>query len=126
MSLFSELKKYWGSNAKPPRIVEPNYVDSDRLRKSTKEYRSRADWYDYCEDHYFDIINECWVKEYPSGDCVKSVSFEDLKAGRPDDQGPIEVGYMIPAEEYDPDPEWLEEKKEHWYQWTSMMRDDAP
>lgn len=125
MSLFGELKKYLG-NSRPPRIVEPDWVDPDKLRKSSRDYKARAEFYDYCNNHYFDILNECWVKEYPSGDCVKSVSFDDFMAGRPDDQGPIEPGYLIPAEEYDPDPEWLEEKKEHWSQWTSMMRDDAP
>lgn len=83
-------------------------------------------WEDYCENHYFDIFNECWVKQYPSGDYVKSCSFEDLQAGRADDQGPISVTYCIPADEYSDDPDWLDNKREHWRQWTNLWRDDPP
>lgn len=122
------FKRDYIDNSPPGPAVarDPYWTPKPRDEKPEWVIERENDWDDYCEDHYFDILNECWVKEYPSGDCVKSCSFEDLQEGRSDDQGPIDIGYLVPANEYEDDPEWLERKKRHWSQWAGLFRDDPP
>ena len=110
----------------PPKIIDHNYVSPSSQYIDDDDDDDEEAREKYNENHYFDIFNACWVKQYPSGDYVKSCSFEDLQAGRADDQGPISVTYCIPADEYSDDPDWLDNKREHWRQWTNLWRDDPP
>lgn len=98
----------------PPHVL--NY-------KTRKDNENKA-WDAYCENHYFDIYNEIWVKDIGTEDdehYVLSCDFEDFLDGEEDERGEIpEMKYRpfyVPAEEYSGDPGWAEEYRKRHHLW---------
>ena len=93
------FKRDYIDNSPPGPAVarDPYWTPKPRDEKPEWVIERENDWDDYCEQE-----------------------------GRSDDQGPIDIGYLVPANEYEDDPEWLERKKRHWSQWAGLFRDDPP